>query len=49
LAGGNGNPEAYRKLADPTVRRAMVEIIRQARDQDAQADSYIEQALAPLA
>ncbi len=49
LAGGNGNPEAYRKLADPAVRRAMVEIIRQARDQDAQAASYIERALAPLA
>jgi len=48
LAGGIGNAEAYRKMADPAVRRAMVKIIRQARDQDAQANSYIEQALAPL-
>ena len=49
LAGGNGNPEAYRKLADPAVRRAIAEIVRQAREQDAQAADHIERALAPLA
>jgi hypothetical protein len=45
LAGGIGNPDAYRFMADPAVRRAMVEIIRQARDQDAQAADHIERAL----
>ena len=46
LAGGIGNPEAYIKLADPSVRREMVPIIRQARDKDAQAADHIERALA---
>jgi len=46
LAGGNGNPNAYRKLAEPEVRRQMVPIILQARDQDARAADYIESALA---
>jgi hypothetical protein len=46
LAGGIGNPQAYRAMTDPAVRRAMVDIIRQARDQDAWAAEHIEQALA---
>jgi hypothetical protein len=45
LAGGINNPEAYRKLADPAVRRAMSDIILQARDKDAQAAEHIERAL----
>jgi hypothetical protein len=45
LAGGNGNPEAFRKFADPAVRRAMVPIILEAGRQDAEATRYIEQAL----
>jgi hypothetical protein len=45
LAGGIGNPEAYRAMADPGVRRAMADIVRQARDQDAQAAEHIERAL----
>jgi hypothetical protein len=46
LAGGIGNPEAYRKLADPAIRRQMVPIILQARDKDAEAAKYIELTLA---
>jgi len=46
LAGGNGNPDAYRYFADPDVRRQMVPIIRQARDKAAQAADHIERALA---
>jgi hypothetical protein len=45
LEGGIGNPEAYRYMADPALRRAMADIVRQARDQDAQAAEYIEKAL----
>jgi len=45
LAGGNGNPQAYRQLADPQVRRQMVPIILEARDKDAEAAVYIERAL----
>lgn len=46
LAGGIGNREAFKEMADPDVRRAMVDVIRQARDQDAQAAEHIERALA---
>ncbi|MBN1139533.1 MAG: hypothetical protein JXM73_23355 [Anaerolineae bacterium] len=46
LAGGTGNPEAYRAMSDPAKRRAMVEIIRQAREKDAQAIAHLEQVLA---
>jgi hypothetical protein len=45
LAGGNGHPEAWKKFADPAVRRQMVPIIRQARDKDAQAADHLERAL----
>jgi hypothetical protein len=46
LAGGNGNPDAYRHFAEPTVRRHMVPIIHQAREKDAQAAEHIARALA---
>ena len=45
LAGGNGNPEAYRIFADPAVRRQMVSIIQEARRKDAQAAEHIQMAL----
>jgi hypothetical protein len=46
LAGGNGNPDAWRKLAEPAVRRQMAPIILQSRDKCAQAAEHIERALA---
>lgn len=46
LEGGNGNPQAHLKVADPAVRRAMIPIIHQARDKDAQAADHLERALA---
>jgi hypothetical protein len=45
LAGGIDNPEAYSAMADPTKRHAMAEIVRQAREKDAQAAEHMEQAL----
>jgi hypothetical protein len=46
LAGGNGNPDAYRHFADPAVRRQMIPIIHQSREKDAQAAEHITRALA---
>jgi hypothetical protein len=34
LAGGNGNPEAYRSMPDPVPRRQMADLILQARQKD---------------
>lgn len=45
LAGGNGNPESWKFLADPAVRRQVIPVIQAARVQDAQAIEHIEQAL----
>jgi hypothetical protein len=45
LTGGIGNPEAYRRMADPSVRRALAEVVRRAREQDARAVEHIERAL----
>ena len=45
LAGGIDNPDAHLAMADPAVRRAMVEIIRQARAQDVRAAEHVERAL----
>lgn len=45
LAGGNGNPEAFRRFAEPSVRRQMVPVIEQARANDEQAAAHIERAL----
>jgi hypothetical protein len=46
LAGGNGNPQAYQRFADPGVRRQMVPVILEAQRQDAMAADHIERALA---
>ena len=46
LAGGNGNPEAFRFMPDPAVRCQMADLIHQAGEKDARAASFIEQALA---
>ena len=45
LAGGNGNPEAWKKLADPAVRHQMIPVIQEARLKDAEAADHIERAL----
>ena len=45
LTGGIGNPEAYRHMADPSVRRALADVVRQAREEDAQAADHLERAL----
>lgn len=45
LAGGIGNSEAYRAMADPAVRRQIASVILQARDQDTQAAQHIERVL----
>jgi hypothetical protein len=45
LAGGNGNPTAWRKFSDPVVRRKMIPVILQARDKDAQAAVHLERVL----
>jgi hypothetical protein len=45
LAGGIGNPDGFRAMADPATRYAMVDIIRQARDRDFEAVDHLEQAL----
>jgi len=45
LAGGIGNPNAYRAFADPVVRRKMIPVIEQARENDERAAVHIEQAL----
>ena len=45
LAGGNGNPDAFRRFADPDVRRKMVPVIEQARENDERAARHIERAL----
>jgi len=46
LAGGNGNPDAFRRIAEPAVRRQMVPVIEQACENDARAAAHIERALA---
>lgn len=48
LAGGNGNPEAWRHFADTDVRRKMSAVIEEARQQDMKAVYHIEQALEKL-
>ena len=45
LAGGNGNPDAFRRFSDPSVRRRMVPVIELARENDEQAAAHIERAL----
>ncbi|MBE0697632.1 MAG: hypothetical protein IH586_11985, partial [Anaerolineaceae bacterium] len=48
LAGGNGNPDAWQKFADPEVRRQMIPIILESRDKYAEGATYIAQALKKL-
>ena len=45
LAGGISNPEAWKQFADPTIRRKMVPIIKEARCKDAEATDHIERVL----
>ena len=44
-AGGNGNPEAWNKFAEPTVRRQIVPLILEAQAKDADAIAHLEHAL----
>ena len=44
-AGGNGNPDAWAKLAQPDVRRKIVPLILAARDKDMDAVAHLEHAL----
>jgi len=45
LAGGNGNPDAFRRFSDPAVRRKMIPVIEQALENDERAAGHIERAL----
>ena len=44
-AGGNGNPDAWIRLAEPAVRRKIVPLILAARDKDMDAVAHLERAL----
>ena len=46
LAGGLGNPEGFRRAADPSLRREMASLVLQSRDKDARAADHLERALA---
>jgi hypothetical protein len=46
LVGMGREEPQLRKLADPEMRRQLVRLILQARDEDERAAQYIEQALA---
>ncbi|MGE5654502.1 MAG: helix-turn-helix transcriptional regulator [Bacillota bacterium] len=45
LVGGNGQPEAFLKFADPQIRRQIIAVVAQARDLDIRAAEYLERAL----
>lgn len=45
LVGGNGNPEAWKRFADPAARRGIAQVIFQARDKDVAAAEHIERVL----
>ncbi len=45
LAGGNGNQDAWKKFAEPEVRRQIIPVIQEARQKDAEAADYIERSL----
>jgi hypothetical protein len=45
LAGGNGNPDAWRHFARPEVRSRIVDVLREAHRQDEMAAGHIELAL----
>jgi hypothetical protein len=44
-AGGNGNPDAWMRLADPAVRRRIVPLVLAAREKDMDAVTHLEHAL----
>jgi len=44
-AGGNGNPNAWARLAEPAVRRRIVPLILAARDKDMDAVAHLEHAV----
>ncbi len=44
-AGGNGNPQAWARLAEPAVRRQIIPLILEARDKDIDAVAHCEHAL----
>lgn len=46
LVGGIGHPDAWRKFADPAVRRAIAAVIRGAGAKDAAAVDHVERVLA---
>lgn len=48
LAGGNGNPEAWKIFADPAVRRLMIPVIQEAKNKDFQAIEHIEHAISKM-
>lgn len=46
LAGGHGNPEGWRQLAEPPVRRAIAQVIREAHRLEEEAVGLLERAVA---
>ena len=48
LVGGNNNPDAWIKFADPAIRRKMVPIIQDARQKDEKAVEHFERILQKL-
>jgi hypothetical protein len=48
LAGGIDNPQAWRKFADPVIRRQMASIILEAGEKDARAAEHLENVLAKM-
>ncbi|HEY3289675.1 MAG TPA: hypothetical protein VGK87_06070 [Anaerolineae bacterium] len=49
LAGGNGNPDAYKFMADPALRRRMSDVILQSRSKYSDAIDHIKHALTLVA
>lgn len=47
-AGGNGNPDAWARFAEPAVRREIVPLILAAREKDVDAVAHLERALGLL-
>lgn len=45
LVGGNGDPQAHLRLADPAIRRQLAAVIGAAREQDDLAAEHLERAL----
>lgn len=45
LVGGNGNPQAHLRLAEPLIRQQLAAVIREARAQDEAAAGHLESAL----